>query len=101
MHPDDTEGERMSHIPVRRLTFGALVASSFIVSAVILSAADLKPDSIMGPIRTQWDTTRNYLVGIAEIIPESKYDFKPTPDVRTFREMLIHVIQENYLCSGF
>jgi len=29
-----------------------------------------------------------------------KYDFKPTPDVRTFRDVVIHLVGENYLFFG-
>ena len=29
-------------------------------------------------------------------MPESKYDYKPVPEVRTFREQLTHLISENY-----
>lgn len=71
------------------------------LAAVQLSAADLAKDSIMGPIRTQWETTKKLIVGIAEVIPEARYDFRPTPEVRTFREILIHVISENSLHIGF
>jgi uncharacterized damage-inducible protein DinB len=38
---------------------------------------------------------------MAEVIPEEKYDYRPTPEVRTFREILIHLISENYLHIGF
>ena len=31
------------------------------------------------------------MIDVAEVMPEEKYDFKPTPEVRTFREQLVHV----------
>src|SRR5262249_59175276 len=33
-------------------------------------------------------------------MPEDKYDFKATPAVRTFREIVIHLVAENYLFFG-
>jgi uncharacterized damage-inducible protein DinB len=87
----------MKRFPVRFV----LVATAIAMAAVPLRAADLAKDSIMGPIRTQWETTKKLVVGIAEVIPEAKYDYRPTPEVRTFREILIHLISENYLHIGF
>lgn len=56
------------------------------------AAAD---SGVLGPLQKQWETTRNLVVPLAEAIPEDKYDYKPTPEVRSFREQLIHVIDEN------
>jgi uncharacterized damage-inducible protein DinB len=53
--------------------------------------------SFLTPTKATWESTRGLVLGIAEAIPEDKYDFKPTPAVRSFREVLIHLIGENYL----
>jgi uncharacterized damage-inducible protein DinB len=53
--------------------------------------------SFLTPTKATWESTRGLVLGIAEIFPEDKYDFKPTPAVRTLRENLIHLIGENYL----
>jgi uncharacterized damage-inducible protein DinB len=53
--------------------------------------------SFLTTTKATWESTRGLLLGIAEAIPEDKYDFKPTPAVRSFREVLIHLIGENYL----
>lgn len=52
---------------------------------------------------TRLENSRNYTIGVAEIMPESKYDFKPTPEVWSFKELLHHIAygiqwwQENYV----
>jgi uncharacterized damage-inducible protein DinB len=51
--------------------------------------------NIMQSLRFQYDTTSGVVMAMAEAIPESKYDFKPTPEVRTFREQFQHLTQEN------
>jgi len=38
-----------------------------------------------------WQRTSTNLIDIANVMPEERYDFKPTPEVRTFREQLVHV----------
>ena len=52
--------------------------------------------SFLTPTKATWDSTRTLVLDLAEVVPEDKYDFKPTPAVRTFREVLIHLIGENY-----
>ena len=52
--------------------------------------------SFLTPTKATWESTRTLLLAIADAVPEDKYDFKPTPAVRTFREILIHLIGENY-----
>jgi len=67
------------------LTAGPALAQSF------------PPTSFLAPTKATWESTRGLVLGIAEIIPEDKYDFRPVPTVRTARENLIHLIGENYL----
>jgi len=52
--------------------------------------------SFLTPTKATWESTRSLVLGIAEAMPEDKYDFRPTPAVRTVREVLIHLIGENY-----
>lgn len=39
----------------------------------------------------KWEHSKNYLLEIAEIMPEENYNFKPTERQRTFKEQLIHI----------
>ena len=52
--------------------------------------------SFLTPTKAAWEGTRALVLGIADAVPEDKYDFKPTPAVRSAREVLIHLIGENY-----
>jgi len=36
-------------------------------------------------------TVRNNTIAIAEEIPEQRYDFRPSPDTRSVRELLVHI----------
>ena len=53
-------------------------------------------DPITEQFQKQWEATRNQITLIAEAVPEDKYDFRPTPEVRNFRELLQHFADENY-----
>jgi uncharacterized damage-inducible protein DinB len=43
-----------------------------------------------------WSRITEMLVDMAEDFPEEKYDYQPTPEVRTFRQQLMHVAGANY-----
>jgi len=51
-------------------------------------------------LKTSFDTVARYLAGSAEKMPEANFAFKPTPEVRSFGEILGHVANSHYsYCS--
>jgi len=44
-----------------------------------------------------WNEVGGKVIEMAEDFPEEKYDFKPTPEVRSFAEQMLHVAGGNYL----
>ena len=43
---------------------------------------------------------KNNLIQMAESMPEENYDFKPAPEIRSFREMVGHVANaQSYFCG--
>src|ERR1041384_6976599 len=71
-----------------------LAASIFILLMSITTAR--AADNIVGPLRTQWGITRDLVVNLVQIMPEEKYDYRPTPDIRSFREIVAHLILEKH-----
>ncbi len=41
----------------------------------------------------KWKNSKDYLREVAEVMPDHLYDFKPTPEVLSFREQLDHTIK--------
>lgn len=82
---------------MRRLLICSIVLGAFaaVGGQQLRAAESATKDRIVGPLRTQWEMTKGLVLGIAEIIPESKYDYRPTPEVRTFRDQLTHLVSEN------
>ena len=39
----------------------------------------------------KWENSKNYLVGIAEVMPEEDYKFSPTERQMSFQEQLMHI----------
>lgn len=54
----------------------------------------------VGATRALYDMTKGWLVRSAELMPEENYSFKPTPDARSFGQLIGHVANASYLfCS--
>jgi uncharacterized damage-inducible protein DinB len=45
-------------------------------------------------LRAHWARTRKMLTAIVAAMPEDKYDYRPVKEVRSFREMAVHLIQD-------
>jgi uncharacterized damage-inducible protein DinB len=51
-------------------------------------------------VRTRWNWIKRNIAGSAQAMPEAGFAFKPTPDVRTFGQLLGHLTNEHYIfCS--
>jgi uncharacterized damage-inducible protein DinB len=44
----------------------------------------------------EWDALEKKFVGLAEAIPQEKYTWRPTPEVRSVSEVFLHVAGGNY-----
>lgn len=52
-------------------------------------------------LRLHWARTRKMLTQIVAAMPEDKWDFKPVKEVRSFREMVLHLIEDGYSHIGY
>jgi uncharacterized damage-inducible protein DinB len=51
-------------------------------------------------VRGQWQGMSNYILQSAQDMPEAKYSYRPTPEVRTFGELIGHVAgAQNMICA--
>lgn len=46
--------------------------------------------SLANDLLDQWNRAGSLLLGMAKDMPEDKFDFRPTPQVRTFAEQILH-----------
>jgi uncharacterized damage-inducible protein DinB len=51
-------------------------------------------------LRSSWNSVKRYVSSSAEKMPDASFGFKPTPEVRSFGELIGHLANEHYLlCS--
>lgn len=75
-----------------------LCISLFVVAGPL--AAQSAPGAV-ATSRDVWSSTINYIIKSAEQMPEGSYSFKPTPEVRSFGQLIGHVAGAQYVyCSA-
>ena len=80
-----------------RMRLGLLLVCLVVWGGALAQAQD---SALLDPLKQQWENIRRNVVGTAEVVPEDLYGFRPTPEVRTLSEQLIHIIEENYFFMG-
>ena len=82
---------------MKRLAFSTLI----LLSATAATAQTPAPDTgYTATVRNSWNSVKRYVTASAEKMPAEHYAFRPTPDVRTFGELIGHLANEHYLlCS--
>src|ERR1700692_1126259 len=47
----------------------------------------------------EWQRAKTYTKAYLDAMPEDGYGFKPTPDIRSFAQQMLHLADANYLFS--
>ncbi|WDF67136.1 DinB family protein [Sphingobacterium oryzagri] len=68
-----------------------IIAIGLFVSTSIARAQSTKGDLI-----SDWKRAKEYTIEYLEAMPDSKYSLKPTDDIRTFAEQMLHIADANY-----
>jgi uncharacterized damage-inducible protein DinB len=48
---------------------------------------------------TEWQRAKTYTKAYLDAMPEDGYGFKPTPEIRSFAQQMLHLADANYLFS--
>ena len=77
----------MKNITYARMFFCGVMAA---VVASSLFAQSTSP-GMAKELVAAWERAAADIIDVAEAMPEERYDFKPTPEMRTFGDQLVHV----------
>ena len=72
------------------------------IAATVASAQTPPPPDTgyTAAVRNRWNAVKRNVAASAQAMPDAGYSFKPTPDVRTFGELIGHLANEHYIfCS--
>src|SRR5437773_8166772 len=89
-----------------KLVAGLALATGLAVLPTLAQDAEKKEPPKPAPspsqaVLEQWNEIGRKVISIAEDLPEDKYDYKPNPDSRTFRAVLLHVSASMYYFTDF
>lgn len=64
---------------------------SFLVCILISTTTMAQQTTLKEAWLEKWENSQNYLIGIAEAMPEADYNFKPTERQMSFKEQVLHI----------
>ena len=73
----------------------------FCSAVLVLPGALAQQNPISADIKGLHDTVKGYILKSADKMPEADYAYRPSPDVRSFGQLLGHIADAQYLfCSA-
>jgi uncharacterized damage-inducible protein DinB len=73
-----------------------------LLAMLLLAAGTSQADSgYTAAFRAHWKRISDMFIQIVAAMPEDKYDFRPTKGYRSFRELVMHAIEDNYTHMGY
>lgn len=75
-------------------------ALALTVSFLMSSTLKEEKGAFQKDFKVTWENSKAYALAIAEAMPENKFNFKPTDEVRDFAGQLKHISFSNYFMPG-
>jgi uncharacterized damage-inducible protein DinB len=77
---------------MKNVTYACLLVCGLVAAVVPSSvSAQSTPPSVVKELVATWQRAATEIIDVAEAMPEEKYGYKPTPEVATFRDQLVHL----------
>jgi len=83
---------------MNRLLVAALTATVLVFAPTLVRAQAANP--FMDSVKAQHNLVKGNLLKTAEKVPENVWSFKPTPEVRTFAQIMGHIIDSSLGICG-
>ena len=79
---------------MKNLIYACLLFAGAMVTAIVAPSpafAQSQPPTVVRDLVATWQRAATDLIDLAEAMPEEKYGYKPTAEISTFRDQLVHV----------
>lgn len=89
---------------MKKVLIGTAVLATALAGSACAPAAPPAPavtlDSTVASVRAMHDTVTGYVLKAAAMVPEDKYSYQPTPEVRTMGQLFGHIANASAMfCS--
>jgi uncharacterized damage-inducible protein DinB len=72
-----------------------------VIAVLAFASPAAAQNQSVNSVKPLYDMAKGWIIASAEKVPEEHYSFKPTPEVRSFGQILGHVANASYMfCSG-
>jgi len=65
--------------------------SLIVILISMISSSSTAQNTVLSSFLMKWNNSKNYLIEIAEAMPEENFNYKPTEREMSFKEQLIHI----------
>src|SRR3984885_12157016 len=69
----------------------------FTVLALIFVSSSVFAQFTQSQMVTEWQRAKTYTKAYLDAMPEDGYGFKPTPEIRSFAQQMLHLADANYV----
>ncbi len=73
-------------------------AIAVLLAAPVFAQAPANP--LSADLKAAWNQIKGNIAKSAEKLPEDQYSFKPSPDVRSYGQLIGHIADANYMICG-
>src|SRR5579862_9406396 len=75
------------------------VTQLFTVLALIFVSSSVFAQFTQSQLVAEWQRAKAYTKTYLDAMPEDGYGFKPTPEIRSFAQQMLHLADENYVLA--
>jgi uncharacterized damage-inducible protein DinB len=73
------------------------VSLLFAILALVLVSSSVSAQFTQSQMVAEWQRAKNYTKTYLDAMPEDGYGFKPTPEIRSFAQQMLHLSDANYI----
>src|SRR3984885_12828574 len=73
------------------------VTQLFTVLALIFVSSSVFAQFTQSQMVAEWQRAKTYTKAYLDAMPEDGYAFKPTPEIRSFAQQMLHIADANYI----
>ena len=73
------------------------VSLLFAVLALIFVSSSVSAQFTQPQLVAEWQRAKTYTKAYLDAMPEDGYGFKPTPEIRSFAQQMLHIADANYI----
>ena len=77
---------------------GRMLSVAAVLASLVVSAAPVQGQqtgTLAADILADWEEQQQLIMGIADAMPADRFDFKTTPEQRTYAEQILHIVEVN------